>query len=370
MDVGIGRTFSETPGHPFGSGSAFMDEKPNAKDADAEEIRLIRMDSGAIRSGVLEKATKDAAAWKLRRCALHSEAFWYSKEATFELESGTDLRAARSQWTCIPLSNCVQLLRWPDDGRVFLVQTGSRSYYWRAKSQNEAEAWLLSIGTQCAALKEMELLRQAEDRTIRTEETHTAACLDFLHSLYRLEGTLRFHDTRELLHGFLVDFFRLPPNVKAPTGVEPRQPLVAQANGRPQLAVDSQETHKQQASHAMPGSLEGRPLYGRDVCSAGFTLREVQDFINTWASRHPDSSGSGAENCEDALNQQAEEASSDSDRRIGKWLRVEIFPKFISSPIIQRRIAQLAASGSVVNWGIDPLKSPLLASNTFDGGSS
>lgn len=146
---------------------------------------------------------------------------------------------------------------------------------------------------------------------------------------------------------------------------------------------------------------------------SGFTLREVQDFTNTWASRHPDSRGSGAENCEDALNQQTEEASSDSDKRetalenfvcmcggvfqggwqghrlvqqqqpflyvlhyvgessgIGKWLRVEIFPKFISSPIIQRRIAQLAASRSVVNWGIDPLKSPLLTSNIFDSGCS
>ena len=39
-------TFSETPGRPFRSGSAFMDDKPNAKDADAEGIRLIRMDSG------------------------------------------------------------------------------------------------------------------------------------------------------------------------------------------------------------------------------------------------------------------------------------------------------------------------------------
>lgn len=33
--------------------------------------------------------------------------------------------------------------------------------------------------------------------------------LEFLGSLYRLEGTLQFSDTRELFDGFLVDYFRM-----------------------------------------------------------------------------------------------------------------------------------------------------------------
>lgn len=364
-------SFSETLGRAFTSESAFADGMSDSKDADpGGELRLMPMDSGAIRSGVLEKATKDVALWKLRCCALHTEAFWYSKDTSSELEGRKDAQARRSKWTCIPLTTCVQLVRWTDDGRVFLIQTRSRSYYWRARSQSEAEAWLLSIGTQCAAIKELELLREAEDRTIRTEEAHTDACLDFLHSLYRLEGTLRFHDTRELFSGFLVDFFRSHPNANSPRGVKGRQ-KAERPNGVPQSPVGGQkagagsqgidEQRRQCTSGGAVPSSHG-------VGSAEFTLREVQDFINTWASRQLDSLTNRAEYCEGAFSPQTAEAPSTSDKRIGEWLRVEVFPKFISSPIIQRRIAQLAASCSVVNWGIDPLKSPLLVSNIFDGG--
>ncbi|XP_026193237.1 uncharacterized protein LOC34618785 [Cyclospora cayetanensis] len=150
------------------SSSAFL-ATADAKDGDAEE---------AIHSGVLEKATKDASSWKVRRCALHADAFWYSKGAAGGASDATI--PSGSRWTCIPLSTCVQLMRSPQDGKVFLVQTASRSYYWRAQSQSEAEAWLLSIGTQCAALKELELLQQAEERLIQTEEAHTDSCVSSL----------------------------------------------------------------------------------------------------------------------------------------------------------------------------------------------
>lgn len=351
----------------FLSESAFMDGLTDAKDADAKGVRLMRMDSGAIRSGVLEKAAKDVAAWKRRRCALHPEAFWYSKDTTFEPDDRKESRAQLSKWTCIPLTSCIQLLRWPDDGRVFLIQTGSRSYYWRAKSQNEAEAWLLSIGTQCATIREMDLLRQAEHHIIRTEEAHTDACLEFLHSLYRLEGTLRFQDTRELLDGFLVDLFRMQQSPKTPADVEHRQPVTQPVRG-PQLAVAHQKTDDLLCQQTELCGPIGAPQPVHDIRTAGFSLEEVRDFINAWASYHPDSNSDEVEYCEDAAKVQAEETVSKSDRRIADWLRIEIFPKFISSPIIRRRIAQLAASRNVMNWGIDPLKSPLLASNIFEGG--
>ncbi|CDJ64593.1 hypothetical protein, conserved [Eimeria necatrix] len=69
------------------------------------------------------------------------------------------------------------ILKIPQDKRGFLVQTDSRSYYWRAQSQNEAEAWLLSIGTQCAAMKEMELLRQAEARIAAAQQQQSETCV-------------------------------------------------------------------------------------------------------------------------------------------------------------------------------------------------
>ncbi|CDJ42550.1 hypothetical protein, conserved [Eimeria tenella] len=154
-------------GAPLNSLSAFLDRE-NAED---EMPTPVCMDTGALRSGVLEKASKDASSWNLRRCALHPEAFWYSKEAA----KGAPQRP--QQWACIPLSSCVQILKIPQDKRGFLVQTDSRSYYWRAQSQNEAEAWLLSIGTQCAAMKEMELLRQAEARIAAAQQQQSEACV-------------------------------------------------------------------------------------------------------------------------------------------------------------------------------------------------
>ena len=47
----------------------------------------------------------------------------------------------------------------------------------------------------------------------------------------------------------------------------------------------------------------------------GFTLRQVQDFLSTWAYLHPDSKPEGAEGCEDAQNQQFEEGNRDFHRR-------------------------------------------------------
>ncbi|KAL8440355.1 hypothetical protein Efla_000243 [Eimeria flavescens] len=341
-------------GRSFTSESAFMDGAADIKATETTGARLMLVEGGALRTGILEKATKDASAWKPRRCTLHAEAFWYSKEVEPDAKGSKDGTAPRRKWTCIPLLTCVQLLRWPDDGRVFLVQTESRSYHWRAKSQNEAEAWLLSIGTQRANMKEDELLREAEIRICRTEEAHTDACLDFLHSLYRLEGTLRFRDTRELLSGFLVDFFRSQAAANAP-GESGDQKTVAEWSTGSQCAAEGlgKDVRRGRDVSSAPSNSSVTPHSGHGVNGSGFTFEKVQKFFEVWAGSEPES-----------------HLSEDSEfRGIGEWLRVEVFPQFISSPIIQRRVAQLAASRSVVNWGIDPLKSPLLTPNIFDTGS-
>ncbi|KAL8270952.1 hypothetical protein Esti_005107 [Eimeria stiedai] len=346
----------------FSSESAFMDGVTDMRGIDGEDIRLTHMDGDALRSGVLEKATKDASAWKPRMCTLRAEAFWYSKDVEPDAKGGKDSQASRNKWTCIPLSTCVQLLRWPDDGRVFLVQTESRSYYWRAKSQNEAEAWLLSIGTQRANMKEGELLREGESRITRTEEAYTGACLEFLHSLYRLEGTLRFHDTRELLSSFLVDFFRARSNSSPEYSAS--QQVVTKRCGRSQLPNECQKADEQPGHDATPS---GAFVTSRTVITcgpSGFTLEEAHNFLKLWASGEPEHLSNRSEFAGPASSLRGVRV----DAGIGEWLRVEVFPQFISSPIIQRRVAQLAASRSVVNWGIDPLKSPLLTPNIFDGG--
>ncbi|OEH74860.1 hypothetical protein cyc_01848 [Cyclospora cayetanensis] len=382
------------------SSSAFL-ATADAKDGDAEEaINLLRNDCGVRRGNrksplsslQLHNAPQYASTLFLRRLDAgypfgspreSDKAFpadsWLalpvlSAVLSQDASSWKDATIpSGSRWTCIPLSTCVQvrgvvpsarvmmpneleLMRSPQDGKVFLVQTASRSYYWRAQSQSEAEAWLLSIGTQCAALKELELLQQAEERLIQTEEAHTDSCvsslpfanrqslsprypgsvlrtmvtdvrtimqniLEFLHSLYRLEGTLRFSDTRELFEGYLVDFFRSAGSAPGPHNMaERRQPW--------------------------------------------FSLHEVQSFIRTWTARQHDE----AKQLQAGGGDAGASPMTESEKRIGNWLRICVFPHFTSSPIIQRRIAQLAASHGVQSWGIDPLKSPLIVANMFRDG--
>ncbi|PHJ17554.1 hypothetical protein CSUI_008624, partial [Cystoisospora suis] len=189
--------------------------------------------------------------WRDRRCLISTSAFFYShlppphppplpplspsssledsKRNLLQANQGENkpkqttpthnaLRRRRRRWSCISLRDCVQLLPLPHEADVFLLQTHARSFYWKAKSHSERDAWLVCIANQCVGLRDGDLLRDAELAILSNEgkKTRHMVCLDVwvsiqldgLEKLYQLEGTLHFTDSRQLFEGFVIDFSR------------------------------------------------------------------------------------------------------------------------------------------------------------------
>lgn len=52
------------------------------------------------------------------------------------------------------------------------------------------------------------------------------------------------------------------------------------------------------------------------VCGwSGFTRQQVQDYVNGWAARHPDSTSKAPQGNEEAAGSQVDESDNDSDKR-------------------------------------------------------
>ncbi|PFH32924.1 hypothetical protein BESB_015370 [Besnoitia besnoiti] len=362
----------------------------------------------------------DVLEWKARRCVLRAEALWYtdaeeaapvspssasstSPSASSVFSSSASPSSSSSpvsplakkggvRWSFIPLRDCVQLVAPPHDAQSFLLQTRERSHYWRAKSQSERDAWLLSLATQCVSVREGDLLRDVELRIREGEKKRSSAALKCLESTYTLDGALALSDTQELFEGFVVDFFRTASERSA------------RARGRSQADARREEDETEAGSQRGDGETP-HDSGSDDEAPPKFTLEQVLRYIRGFdprahsgeqATDMENPSGASAERgaCEEAptaaeasaADTRAKEtdksqgpgahAPSDTQREqrekkeIHRWLEEVIFPKFMGSPIIQRRVVQLAASRSVVSWGCDPLRSPLLCSLEHTGGFS
>ncbi|KEP64941.1 UNVERIFIED_CONTAM: hypothetical protein HHA_244860 [Hammondia hammondi] len=388
------------------------------------------MEQKALRQGILEKATKDVTTWKARRCVLRPEALWYSPTTDGDHPSSSSSASVssssppssppssspssrasspssscsesrvfasvrpRGRWTLIPLRDCVQLVAPPHDTCSFLLQTRERSHYWRAKSQTDRDAWLLALATQCISVREVDLLTDIERRICEGEERQASAMLQSLKSAYRLEGTLSFSDTKELLEGFVVDFYRtLSDRREKQRGAEELE----EKNGEEE-ASDGKESKEEaeQDRHSEDDDESQLAAVTEDCTPPTYPLEQVLAFIRSYDPRDSVKDGGGSEQEEGrgeaadapaaqhreredwegtarpATEEEGQEERAERSKRkeIWNWLDTVVFPRFMSSPIIQRRIAQLAASRTVVSWGCDPLRSPLLCSIEHTGGFS
>eukprot|EP00920_Eleutheroschizon_duboscqi_P005514 GHVT01013004.1.p2 GENE.GHVT01013004.1~~GHVT01013004.1.p2 ORF type:complete len:126 (+),score=16.25 GHVT01013004.1:932-1309(+) len=79
------------------------------------------------------------------------------------------IAAVPSGWAQISLRQVVQITTWPDDSRVFLLQTQNRAFHLRAPSSREREEWVLRIASQCALLREFDLLKHADEKIVQGE---------------------------------------------------------------------------------------------------------------------------------------------------------------------------------------------------------
>ncbi|KFG51672.1 hypothetical protein TGMAS_244860, partial [Toxoplasma gondii MAS] len=289
----------------------------------------------------------------------------------------------------------------PHDACSFLLQTRERSHYWRTKSQTERDAWLLALATQCISVREGDLLRDIECRICEGEERQASAMLQSLKSAYRLEGTLAFSDTKELLEGFVVDFYRtLSDRREKQRGAEERED-----KNREEEPSDGKERMKEAEENRHSEDDDESPFLAatEDSTPPKYPLEQVLAFIRSYDPRDSVKTGGGAEqeggrgetaDAPAAQNAEREdwggtakpatEAEGEAERAEGEaeraerwkrkeirdWLDAVVFPRFVGSPIIQRRIAQLTASRTVVSWGCDPLRSPLLCSIEHTGGFS
>lgn len=382
-----------------------------------------------MRQGILEKASKDVTTWKARRCLLRPEALWYAKTADDPSSPSSDSCSASSpcsppcspscslspssssswssqaqvsgsakrqgRWTFIPLRDCVQLVAPPHDACSFLLQTRERSHYWKAKSQTERDAWLHALATQCISIREGDLLRDVERRIREGEERRASTMLQSLESMYRLDGTLSFIDTQELLAGFVVDFYR----------------TLADRKEKREREEKARDGDRHEGGPYEQSEEEAESLFGYmtdDTAPPQFTLQQVLAYIRSYdpeseaptgarhregergketateggrreatktAATERDADGGGKGRAKERNSEEHEDEDTDQQakqerKEIREWLEEVIFPRFMGSSIIQRRIAQLAASRTVVSWGCDPLRSPLLCSLEHTGGLS
>ncbi|CEM24780.1 unnamed protein product [Vitrella brassicaformis CCMP3155] len=177
--------------HHHGAAEDFM----LARDRMESEIDLSavqeKLEKG-LRTGWLEKLSKDGTQWKVRHVILQPDGVWYCK----------DPHRSRTR-VCIPLSDCEKVLEVPEDKRIFHLVTSSRHYFFRVKTSGDRDGWLVAIAKQAALIKEQDLLVQAERSIMEAEVRRANRQLDYLASMMELDGTLECQESRQLLLDFV-----------------------------------------------------------------------------------------------------------------------------------------------------------------------
>eukprot|EP00921_Rhytidocystis_pertsovi_P011552 GHVQ01018680.1.p1 GENE.GHVQ01018680.1~~GHVQ01018680.1.p1 ORF type:complete len:391 (-),score=37.48 GHVQ01018680.1:2987-4159(-) len=277
---------------------------------DAGRVRISesRMDE-AVRRGFLEKRSQSCARWKPRLVVLQGEALMYSKSSDQQ-----DSKSA--PWVCIPIRSCLGLAGIFDDKRVFELRTTYRQYLWRAKSSSERDAWVLAIAKGLSALRETDLLHAAKQGIINDEFERASEHLDFLESLSYLEGALSFRETRSLILSFVSDYKQRIGNDGWPTdfSVEDVRMFIRQWYG--------QHDTKDEAWNPNRGVTDKSPYeFSEDFSTGNISESEGKNVDET---------------------NEAELLMTKS-QQIRKWLQTVLFPDFLETPLVQKRIAELVA---------------------------
>eukprot|EP00922_Rhytidocystis_sp_ex-Travisia-forbesii_P061101 GHVS01090603.1.p1 GENE.GHVS01090603.1~~GHVS01090603.1.p1 ORF type:complete len:393 (+),score=61.41 GHVS01090603.1:1-1179(+) len=259
----------------------------------------------AVRWGVLEKASRARPAWKPRMVVLRGGALWYAKTS----ETHPDI--ATPSWICIPLRQCTQLGEVFEDKRVFSCGSGPRRYCWRAKSSNERDGWVLAVATEVAALREWDLLQEAEMDISREEFARSSDNLDFLERLSHLDGALAFDQTRDLIVDFIEDYHR-----------NAERPWPSELFTLPDVRAHVQHMCSSRLEEAVEISEEGKER--GNVQGDEKKQERWRCFLN-------------------AMQEKRLYGYVIRRQYIQSWLQHVLFPEFLDVPYVQNRIAQIVA---------------------------
>lgn len=175
------------------SGSAFKfvykelhDEEPSIQ---VEPVK-------GIRSGILEKHSKDGKSWKARHFVLGTDRIWYWKTESSEEFSRSYL----------PMMEMEKVMEHPEQKSVFTIVTRKRIYVLRARSFQDRDGWVLALTKQVAITNENAWIDKVENTLASLERLRARTLDDALETCSTYVGTVRSADsTRDLFKTFALD---------------------------------------------------------------------------------------------------------------------------------------------------------------------